>query len=114
MISKEAQKSIKTYKKIASFFGFLYRTPSEMTSGRLGFARWFNNLAGTINPKIKDTIKEEIYFGDIRTFKVSTPNSNPERILLYFHGGGYTLGSPESHYSLVSYCLLYTSPSPRD
>ena len=103
MISKEAQKSIKTYKRIASFFGFLYRTPNEMTSGRLGFARWFNNLAGTINPKIKDTIKEEIYFGDIRTFKVSTPNSNPERILLYFHGGGYTLGSPESHYSLVSY-----------
>lgn len=74
-----------------------------MTRGRLGFVRWFNNLAGTINPKIKDTIKEEIFFGDIRTFKVSTPNSNPERILLYFHGGGYVLGSPESHYSLVSY-----------
>ena len=95
MISKEAQKSIKTYKRIASFFSFLYRTPNEMTRGRLGFVRWFNNLAGTINPKIKDTIKEEIFFGDIRTFKVSTPNSNPERILLYFHGGGYALGSPE-------------------
>ena len=31
MISKEAQKSIKTYKRIATFFGFLYRTPNEMT-----------------------------------------------------------------------------------
>ena len=69
MISKEAQKSIKTYKRIASFFSFLYRTPNEMTRGRLGFVRWFNNLAGTINPKIKDTIKEEIFFGDIRTLK---------------------------------------------
>ena len=103
MISKEAHKSIKTYKRIATFFGFLYRTPNEMTRGRLGFARWFNNLAGTINPKIKDTLKEVVFFDDIRTFKVSTPNSNPERILLYFHGGGYALGSPESHYSLVSY-----------
>ena len=74
-----------------------------MTKGRLGFARWFNNLAGTINPKVTGTVKEEVYFGDIRTFKVSTPNSNPEKILLYFHGGGYALGSPESHYSLVSY-----------
>ena len=69
MISKEAQKSIKTYKKIASFFGFLYRTPNEMTSGRLGFARWFNNLAGTINPKIKDTIKEEIYLATLERLK---------------------------------------------
>ena len=84
MISKEAQKSIKTYRRIASFFGFLYRTPNEMTKGRLGFARWFNNLAGTINPKVTGTVKEEVYFGDIRTFKVSTPNSNPEKILLYF------------------------------
>ena len=103
MISKEAQKSIKRYKKIASFFGFLYKTPNEITSGRLNFARWFNNLAGTINPKIEGTIKEEIYFGDMKTYKVSTPNSNPDRVLLYFHGGGYALGSPQSHYSLVSY-----------
>ena len=66
MISKEAQKSIKTYKRIASFFGFLYRTPNEMTKGRLGFARWFNNLAGTINPKVEGTVKEELYFGDFK------------------------------------------------
>ena len=70
MISKEAQKSIKRYKKIASFFGFLYKTPNEITSGRLNFARWFNNLAGTINTKIEGTIKEEIYFGDMKPYKV--------------------------------------------
>ena len=75
MISKEAQKSIKTYKRIATFFGFLYRTPNEMTRGRLGFARWFNNLAGTVNPKIKDTVKEELYFGDIRTCLLYTSPS---------------------------------------
>ena len=59
MISKEAQKSIKTYKRIATFFGFLYKTPTEMTSSRLSFARWFNNLAGTVNPKIENTVKED-------------------------------------------------------
>ena len=39
----------------------------------------------------------------IRTLKVTTPKSDPERILLYFHGGGFSFCSPESHYSLVSY-----------
>ena len=39
----------------------------------------------------------------VNTWKIYTPNSNPDRVLLYFHGGAYSLGSPKSHYSLVSY-----------
>ena len=50
-----------------------------------------------------------------------------ERTLLYLHGGGYVLGSIDTHRSMVTRlcrfagirglivdCLLYTSPSPRD
>ena len=103
MISKEAQKSIKRFKRAASFIGFLVKSPKEMTSSRLRIGRLFNNLQGTVFPKVKGTTKEVIYLDDIRSFKISTPNSDPERILLYFHGGGYSLGSPESHYSLASY-----------
>ena len=47
--------------------------------------------------------KEEIFLDGIRTLKITTPKSDPERILLYFHGGGFSFCSPESHYSLVSY-----------
>jgi acetyl esterase/lipase len=103
MISKEAQKSIKKYKKYAAFISAFYKTPSEMTSWRIGFFRWFINLQGVIGPKAEGTIKEEVSLGGIRTLKVSTPNSDPERVFLYYHGGGYAMGSPESHYSLVSY-----------
>ena len=103
MISKEAQKSIKRFKRASSFVGFLVKSPKEMTPRRLRIGRLFNNLQGTVFPKVKGTTKEVIYLDDIRSFKISTPNSDPERILLYFHGGGYSLGSPESHYSLASY-----------
>ncbi len=39
MISKEAQKSIKRFKRASSFIGLLYKSPKEMTSGRtcIGF-----------------------------------------------------------------------------
>ena len=103
MISEEAQKSIKKYKQFASITSSLYKTPSEITRWRINLFRWLINLQGTIGPKVKGTIREELNLGGIRTLKVSTPNSDPQRIFLYYHGGGYAMGSPESHYSLVSY-----------
>jgi len=33
---------------------------------------------------------------------VVAPNANPERRLLYFHGGGYVMGSPKSHRLITS------------
>ena len=103
MISKEAQESIKRYRQYASFISSFYRTPSEISAWRIGFFRWFINLQGVIGPKAKGTLKEEVTLGGVKTLKVSTPNSDPERIFLYYHGGGYSMGSPKSHYSLVSY-----------
>ena len=70
---------------------------------RLNLFRSIIDLQGVINPKVKNTKKEEIFLDGIRTLKVTTPKSDPERILLYFHGGGFSFCSPESHYSLVSY-----------
>ena len=109
MISSEAQKSIKRYKGFASFISSFYRTPSEITAWRVNFFRWFINLQGVIGPKVKGTIKEEVSLAGVRTLKVTTPNSDPERIFLYYHGGGYAMGSPESHYSLVSYLADITN-----
>jgi len=60
MISKEAQKSIKRYKKYASFISSFYRTPGEISNWRVAFFRWFIDLQGIIGPKAKGTVKEEI------------------------------------------------------
>ena len=103
MVSKEAQKSIERFKRFSNLVSSLYRSPNEITKWRIFLFRWLINLQGTLSPKIKNTNKEVIYLDGIRTLKVSTPNSNSERIILYFHGGGYAMGSPESHYGLISY-----------
>ena len=103
MVSKEAQKSIERFKRFSNLVSSLYRSPNEITKWRIFLFRWLINLQGTLSPKIKNTIKEVIYLDGIRTLKVSTPNSNSERIILYFHGGGYAMGSPESHYGLISH-----------
>jgi acetyl esterase/lipase len=103
MLSDEAKKSINKYKSYSGFISSMYKNPNVMSKRRRSFFRWFIDLQGTIGPKVEGTIKEEIELGGIKTLKVSTPKSDPTRILLYYHGGGYSMGSPKSHFSLVSY-----------
>ena len=103
MLSKEAEESIKRFKSYSGFIASMYQNPNNMSKARRGFFRWFVNLQGVIGPKVKETVKEDVYLGGVKTWKITTPNSDPNRIFLYFHGGGYSLGSPKSHYSLVSY-----------
>ena len=103
MLSKEAQKSIKKYKSYANFISSMYENPNNMSKAKRRYVRWLIDLQGILGAKIKGTIKEDVYLGGVKTWKVTTPNSDPNRIFLYYHGGGYTFGSPKSHYSLVSY-----------
>lgn len=103
MVSKQAKKSINRYKNFAFLLSALYQSVRKEKKWSLNLFRSIIDLQGVINPKVKDTKKEEIFLDGIRTLKITTPKSDPERILLYFHGGGFSFCSPESHYSLVSY-----------
>lgn len=103
MVSKQAKKSINRYKNAAFLLSSVYQSAHKAKKWRLNLFRSIIDLQGVINPKVKDTKKEEIFLDGIRTLKITTPKSDPERILLYFHGGGFSFCSPESHYSLVSY-----------
>tara|TARA_S200000501_G_scaffold14090_1_gene12470 strand:- start:586 stop:1554 length:969 start_codon:yes stop_codon:yes gene_type:complete len=103
MVSKQAKKSINRYKNAAFLLSAVYQSAHKAKKWRLNLFRSIIDLQGVINPKVKDTKKEEIFLDGIRTLKITTPKSDPERILLYFHGGGFSFCSPESHYSLVSY-----------
>ena len=103
MVSKQAKKSINRYKNFAFLLSAVYQSAHKTKKWRLNLFRSIIDLQGVINPKVKDTKKEEIFLDGIRTLKITTPKSDPERILLYFHGGGFSFCSPESHYSLVSY-----------
>ncbi len=44
---------------------------------------------------------KEIYLDNIRTLSFEYNDSNDEKCILYFHGGGYVAGSPETHQNLL-------------
>ena len=47
----------------------------------------------------------ELHLGHIRTLKFEFDKSDKEKCILYFHGGGYVAGSPETHQNfLISLC----------
>jgi len=52
---------------------------------------------------VLDTAKiDPIKLGGVRGEKVTPSSSDETRAILYFHGGGYVLGSPATHRSLVA------------
>ena len=103
MISEEAQKSIKRYSSLGSLIKALYFNPSKDAKIRVMFQRLNYNFALKFNPKLKDANYEELYLGGIRTLKITTPKSDPNKNILYFHGGAYIVGNPEAYKSLVGH-----------
>ena len=51
--------------------------------------------------KKSDIIISELYFDKIRTLKFTSPSFDQEKCILYFHGGGYVAGSPETHQNFL-------------
>jgi acetyl esterase/lipase len=53
-------------------------------------------------PAPADVAAERAHIGQVKGEWVRVTESEPQRLLLYFHGGGYVSGSPESHRPLVA------------
>ncbi|MGA7676098.1 MAG: alpha/beta hydrolase fold domain-containing protein [Rhizomicrobium sp.] len=50
----------------------------------------------------REAVFEPAALGPVKGEWVRTANSSPRRLILYFHGGGYISGSPETHRALVA------------
>jgi acetyl esterase/lipase len=50
----------------------------------------------------RDAVFEAAALGPVKGEWVRTETSSPRRLILYFHGGGYIAGSPETHRALVA------------
>lgn len=50
----------------------------------------------------RDGVFEPVTLGPVKGEWVKTKTSSPSRLILYFHGGGYISGSPETHRALVA------------
>ena len=53
-------------------------------------------------PVAEDVVCETVEMGSIRAEWISTPESSEDRILFYLHGGGYCIGSLDTHRDMVS------------
>jgi len=50
----------------------------------------------------RDGVFEPVTLGPVKGEWVKTKASSPARLILYFHGGGYISGSPETHRALIA------------
>jgi acetyl esterase/lipase len=69
-------------------------TVAEMRAGFEALARQYAPPA--------DTNIAKVDAGGVPAEWVSVPGGDPSRVILYFHGGGYTIGSAETHRDLVA------------
>jgi acetyl esterase/lipase len=64
--------------------------------------RQFDYLTDRFAPVPTDAVFEAAQIGPVKGEWVRAPNAAAHRLILYFHGGGYLSGSPESYRSLVA------------
>lgn len=50
----------------------------------------------------RDAVFEPVSLGPVKGEWVRTKNASPQSLILYFHGGGYIAGSPETHRALIA------------
>ena len=64
--------------------------------------RQFNYLTGRFGPIPSDAAFEPAQAGPVKGEWVRVDGASPARVILYFHGGGFVSGSPETHRSLIA------------
>ncbi|HEY4940571.1 MAG TPA: alpha/beta hydrolase [Rhizomicrobium sp.] len=64
--------------------------------------RQYAYLSGRFGSAPRDATFEPAQVGPLKGEWVRVPNSSPDRLILYFHGGGYIAGSPETHRALIA------------
>jgi acetyl esterase/lipase len=109
MLSKEAEKAKKKFQNLGTLINLLSINPKKLSKPKIISQRLnFNFIVPRLAKKQDGVVHEEISLGNIRTWKVTSKNSDPEKILLYFHGGAYVVGNPEAYFPMMSYLAAST------
>jgi acetyl esterase/lipase len=64
--------------------------------------RQYSYLSDLYGAPPKGATFEPAQIGPLKGEWVRCPNSSPSRLILYFHGGGYIAGSPQTHRALIA------------
>lgn len=60
------------------------------------------DAVGAVTPPAPDIVHETVAVGRFRIEVGTSAGADPAKAILYFHGGGYVIGSPTSHRGLVA------------
>ncbi|WP_187774203.1 alpha/beta hydrolase [Lolliginicoccus suaedae] len=63
--------------------------------------------ASLVSARPSGITRRTITLGGLSAEQATHTTSDPETVVLYLHGGGYTLGSPSTHRSIASYLARY-------
>ncbi len=64
---------------------------------RQAFSRFYEQFRSGPEP-----LAEEVHVGDLRGYWISAPGAGDEATALFFHGGGFTIGSTRDHLDLCA------------
>jgi acetyl esterase/lipase len=104
LISSEAIKAKERFKRLGFLIRLISQNPTKLSSLKVSLQRAnFNFIVGSLAKKAVGVNHSEVQLGDIKAWKVTAPNSDPEKILLYFHGGAYIVGNPQSYFPMMSH-----------
>ncbi len=56
----------------------------------------------TVVPVPDGTVMDKVIVGGVPCLWVTAPGVDPDRVVFYVHGGGFTMGSPETHRRLAA------------
>lgn len=78
------------------------RPELAVTGGHLHKSRKSMDRWGTIMPALRDVLVEPGTHAGLYSETHTPRGAHSNRVILYFHGGGFAVGSPRSHRHLVS------------
>jgi acetyl esterase/lipase len=80
---------------------FLHHYGKRSTVLPLAVQRWLLDAAPP-TPLVRSMRFEKVSAGGVPAEWFHAPGSDPGRVLLYFHGGGYSIGSIDSHRDFIA------------
>ena len=85
MISKEAKKAKDKFTRLGFLISALALNPTELSKFKVYTQRInFNFVVGKLIKKSKGSEFKKLKLGSINTWKITTPNSDPNKILYIF------------------------------
>ncbi len=91
---------------LGDIFSRFPREPKSRATGEgdpvAEFRKRYQTFTEQFGAVPQGAVFEAAAIGPVKGEWTRTENASPERLILYFHGGGYVAGSPESHRALVA------------